>query len=189
VRCVVMVDILNEIQSINPYLWAFFIFICRVADVSLGTFRVQMIVSRKKILAAAIGFVEVFIFILIVSKVIQDIGNWMNILGYCGGFAVGNIVGITISEKTSQEIISVGIISKEHWPEIEQRLREEGFGVTRNLGYGLEGELQVLRIITQRSLFPKIRDIALEYDPKAFITSYLLVGRTGGYLYNLKSKI
>jgi len=182
-------EILNEMQAVNPYLWAFFIFVSRIIDVSLGTFRVQMIVNRKKIAAGVIGFVEILIFILIVSKVIQDIGNWMNVLAYCGGFAAGNIVGISITEKISHDIISVGVISKNHWPEIEQRLREEGFGVTRNLGYGLQGELQVLRIVTSRNLFPKIRDIALEYDRKAFITSYLIVGKAGGYMYNVKSKI
>jgi len=184
-----MVDFLNEIQNFNPVVWALFIFFARIVDVSLGTFRVQMIVNRKKIAAGVIGFVEVFLFILIVSKVIQDIGNWMNVVAYCGGFAAGNIVGISITEKISHDIISVGIISKDHWPEIEQRLREEGFGVTRNLGYGLQGEIQVLRIITSRNLFPKIKDIALEYDRKAFITSYLIVGRSGGYMYNVKSKI
>jgi len=31
--------------------------------------------------------------------------------------------------------------------------------------------------------------IALEYDRKAFITSYLIVGKSGGYMYNVKSKI
>lgn len=182
-------EILNEMQAVNPYLWALFIFFSRIVDVSLGTFRVQMIVNRRKIAAGLIGFVEILIFILIVSKVIQDIGNWMNVLAYCGGFAAGNIVGIIITEKFSHDIISVGVISKNHCTEIEQRLREEGFGVTRNLGYGLQGELQVLRIVTSRNLFPKIRDIALEYDRKAFITSYLIVGKSGGYMYNVKSKI
>ncbi len=182
-------DMLNELQNLHPYVWALFIFVARIIDVALGTFRVQMIVSRKKVLAGIIGFIEVFIFIVIVSKVIQDIGNWMNVLAYCAGFAAGNIVGITITEKTSHDMISIGVISKNKWPEIEQRLREEGFGVTRNLGYGLQGELQVLRIITSRNLFPKVRDIALEYDPKAFITSYLIVGKSGGYMYNVKSKI
>ncbi len=185
-----MLNLLNHIQNLNPYIWALFIFCSRVADVSLGTFRVQMIVSRKKLLAGIIGFVEVFIFILIVSKVIQDIGNWMNVFAYAGGYGTGTIVGIIMTEKTSQEIISVEIISRNHWPEIEKRLRDEKFGVTRNLGYGLQGELQVLRVITRRILFPKIRDIALEYDPKAFITSNLIVGRSGGYIYNnVKSKM
>jgi len=184
-----MLEILNELQNVNPYIWALFIFFSRIIDVSLGTLRVQMIVNRRKIAAGAIGFIEILIFILIVSKVIQDIGNWINVLAYCGGFATGNIVGIILTEKISHDIVSVGVISKNHWPEIEQRLREEGFGVTRNLGYGLHGELQVLRIITTRNLFPKIRDIALEYDRKAFITSYLIVGKSGGYMYNVKSKI
>jgi len=184
-----MMDILNELQDLHPYMWALFIFFSRIVDVSMGTFRVQMIVNRRKIAAGMIGFFEILIFILIVSKVIQDIGNWMNVLAYCGGFAAGNVVGIIITEMFSHDIVSVGVISKDHWPEIEQRLREEGFGVTRNLGYGLNGELQVLRIITARNQFPKIRDIALEYDRKAFITSYLIVGKSGGYMYNVKSKI
>ena len=184
-----MLDIINELQSLNPHLWALFIFFSRIIDVSLGTFRVQMIINRRKLPAGLIGFIEILIFILIVSKVIQDIGNWMNVIAYCGGFAAGNIVGITITEKISHDMVSVGVISKDHWPEIEQRLREEGLGVTRNLGYGLHGELQVLRIITSRNLFPKIRDIALEYDRKAFITSYLIMGKSGGYMYNVKSKI
>lgn len=182
-------EILNEIQTVSPYFWALFIFFSRIIDVSLGTFRVQMIVNRRKFAAGIIGFIEILIFILIVSKVIQDIGNWMNVLAYCGGFAAGNVIGISITEKFSHDIVSIGVISKNHWPEIEQRLREEGFGVTRNLGYGLEGELQVLRIICSRNLFPKIRDIALEYDRKAFVTSYLIVGKSGGYMYNVKSKM
>ncbi|GAI89594.1 unnamed protein product, partial [marine sediment metagenome] len=40
----------------------------------MGTFRVQMIVRRKKLISGLLGFFEVLIFILIVSKVIQDIG-------------------------------------------------------------------------------------------------------------------
>lgn len=181
-------NILDGLQGLNPYVWALLIFCFRIVDVSLGTYRVQLIVSRKKLLAGFVGFCEVFIFILIISKVIQDVGNFINVLAYSGGFGAGTIVGITISEKLSQEMISVGVISRTHWPEIEQKLREEGFGVTRNIGYGLQGELQVLQIITHRNVYCKIREIALKYDPKAFITSYLIVGRSGGYIYDVKSK-
>lgn len=184
-----MFDILSKLQNISPYVGALLIFCFRIVDVSLGTFRIQMIVSRKKLMAGIIGFVEVFIFILIISQVVRDVGNWINVFAYAGGYATGTIIGIIITERTSQEIISVEIISRKYWPEIEKRLREEKFGVTRNLGFGLEGELQVLRIISKRNYFPKIRDIALEYDPKAFITSNLIMGRSGGYIYNVKSKM
>jgi len=185
-------DIINSVLGImdsNVYLGALIIFFSRVIDVTIGTFRVQMIVRRKKIIAAILGFIEVLIFILIVSKVLKDIGNWFNVLAYCGGFAVGNIGGIFISEKISKEIISIGIISKSKWQEIENRLRDEGFGVTRSVGYGKDGELDILRIICERDYFPKVRDIALEFDKKAFITSYLLAEKHGGVFYGLKSKL
>ena len=182
-------DLINTVMDSNIYIGAGIIFVSRVLDVSMGTFRVQMIVKRKKLIAGVLGFFEILIFILIVSKVIQDIGNWLNLIAYCGGFATGNMVGIYISEKISKEIISIGIISKTKWQEIEKKLRDEGFGVTRNVGYGQDGEIQVLRIICDRNYFPKVRDISLEYDRKAFITSYLLTGKYGGRMYGVKSKL
>jgi len=185
----IIMDIINRVMDSNIYIGAGIIFLSRVLDVAMGTYRVQMIVRRKKLIAGVLGFFEVMIFILIVSKVIQDIGNWLNVIAYCAGFAIGNIVGIYISEKISKEIISVGIISKDKWQGIEEKLREEGFGVTRNLGYGKDGEVQILRVICERNYFPKVKDISLEYDRKAFITSYLIAGKSGGRMYGVKSKL
>jgi uncharacterized protein YebE (UPF0316 family) len=182
-------DIISRVMDSNLYLGALIIFICRVIDVTMGTFRVQMIVRRRKLASAILGFFEVMIFILIVSKVIKDIGNWLNIVAYCGGFAIGNVVGIYITDRLSKELISVGIISKNKWQEIEQKLWDEGFGITRNVGYGKDGEVQVLRVICERSYFTKVKEISMEYDPKAFITSYLLDEKYGGQMYGVKSKI
>ena len=184
-----LVNSICQMMDSNIYLGAGIILLSRIVDVSLGTFRVQMIVQRKKLIAGILGFFEVLIFILIVSKVIHDIGNWLNVVAYCGGFAIGNIIGIYISEKIAKEIISIGIISKNKWREIEQKLRKEGFGVTRSIGYGHEGEVQILKIICERNYCPKVRDISLKYDRKAFITSYLIAGKNGGRMYGVKSKI
>jgi uncharacterized protein YebE (UPF0316 family) len=185
----ILMGMLDRIMDSNIYIGAGIIFLSRVLDVTMGTFRVQMIVRRKKLIAGVLGFFEVLIFILIVSKIIQDIGNWLNVVAYCGGFAIGNIVGIYISEKIYKEIISVGIISRNKWQGIEEKLREEGFGVTRNVGYGKDGEVQILKVICERNYFPKVRDIALEHDSKVFITSYLLTGKNGGRMYGVKSKL
>ncbi len=185
----IIMGIINRVMDSNIYIGAGIIFLSKVLDVTMGTFRVQMIISRKKLIAGVLGFFEVLIFILIVSKVIQDIGNWLNVIAYCGGFATGNMVGIYISEKISKDIISVGIISKNKWREIEEKLRDEGFGVTRNVGYGKDGEVQILRVICERNYFPKVREVSLEYDRKVFITSYLLTGKYGGRMYGVKSKL
>ena len=185
----VIMETINRVMDSNIYIGAGIIFFMRVLDVAMGTYRVQMIVRRKKLVAGVLGFFEVMIFVLIVSKVIQDVGNWLNVIAYCAGFAVGNVVGIYISEKISKEIISVGIISRSKWQEIENRLRDEGFGVTRNVGYGKDGEVQMLRVICERNYFPKVRDFSLEYDRKAFITSYLISGKYGGRMNGIKSKL
>ena len=185
----ITMNIIDRVMDSNIYLGAGIIFLSKVLDVTMGTFRVQMIVRRKKLISGVLGFFEVLIFILIVSKVIQDIGNWFNVIAYCAGFAIGNIVGIYISEKIYKEIISVGIISRNKWQGIEEKLREEGFGVTRNVGYGKDGEVQILKVICERNYFPKVRDIALGHDSKVFITSYLLTGKNGGRMYGVKSKL
>ena len=185
----VIMETINRAMDSNIYIGAGIIFFMRVLDVAMGTYRVQMIVRRKKLVAGVLGFFEVMIFVLIVSKVLQDVGNWLNIIAYCAGFAIGNIVGIYISEKITKEIISVGIISISKWQEIENRLRDEGFGVTRNIGYGKDGEVQILRVICERNYFPKVRDFSLEYDRKAFITSYLISGKYGGRMNGIKSKL
>ena len=185
----ITMNVIDRVMDSNIYLGAGIIFLSKVLDVTMGTFRVQMIVQRKKLISGVLGFFEVLIFILIVSKVIQDIGNWFNVIAYCAGFAIGNIVGIYISEKISKEIISVGIISKIKWQKIEEKLRDEGFGITRNVGYGKDGEVQILRVICERNYFPKVREISLEHDRKAFITSYLISGKYGGRMYGVKSKL
>lgn len=185
----IIMDIIDRVMDSNIYIGAGIIFLSRVVDMTMGTFRVQMIIQRKKLISCIVGFFEVMIFIVIVSKVIQDIGNWLNVVAYCGGFAAGNVMGIFVSEKISKEIISVGIISKTKWQGIEEKLRDEGFGVTRNVGYGKDGEVQILKVICERNYFFKVRDIALEHDRKVFITSYLLTGKYGGRMYGVKSKL
>jgi len=78
----IIMEIINRVMDSNIYIGAGIIFLSKVLDVTMGTFRVQMIISRKKLIAGVLGFFEVLIFILIVSKVIQDIGNWLNVIAY-----------------------------------------------------------------------------------------------------------
>ena len=83
----------------STILWSLLIFVGRIIDVSMGSIRVNMIVRRKKTFAAIIGFFEVAIFISIIVRIIQEIDNIYGILSYAGGFAVGTVIGIMISEK------------------------------------------------------------------------------------------
>lgn len=97
-----------------------FIFFARVVDVSLLTVRMLMIVRGKKYLAAVLGFFEVTIYIVALGRVMTSLDNWVNILAYSSGFAVGNIVGSVLETKMAIGTIMVRIVPKKRatrsWP-------------------------------------------------------------------------
>ncbi len=170
-------------------LWSLAIFFGRIADVTLGTIRINFIVRHKKVFAALVGFIEVTIFILVISRVIQDINsNIFGVLAYGAGFAAGTVIGMTISDKLSRDLISINIITKKTGQEIAGLLRHEGFGATCYEGEGKEGQVSVINVVCKQSCLPKINGIVFNADPSAFLYTHLLGTQRGGYLYCIKKK-
>ena len=176
-------------QVLDIIIWTALIFGARVVDVGLGTIRTQLIVRRKKFLAALIGFIEVLIFILIVSRVIQDIQQWPYVLAYAGGFATGTLVGISLSEKLSQNVVQATIVCNGSRPEMETALREAGYALTRYQGVGRDGPVDVLSIVCSAQGLRRLTKLVTDIDRNAFIFAQELVDLQGGYVYGLKSKI
>ena len=173
---------------INTLIWASIIFVARIIDVSLGTIRVNMIVRRKKTIAAMVGFVEVTIFISIIVRIIKDIDNIYGILAYGAGFAVGTVVGIIISEKLTRDLISTNIISKEYNEEIKKLLSGEDFGFTCYKGAGRQGEVEIINVVCSHSSLAKLNKLVYMKDPEAFVASYMLDKLRGGFIRGLKKK-
>jgi len=170
-------------------LWSLVIFFGRITDVTLGTIRINFIVRRKKFIAAAIGFFEVTIFVAVIARVIQDLStNIYGIFAYGAGFAVGTLVGITISDKLSKDLISVNIISKFKANEIEESLRREGFGATWYKGFGKDGDVKIINVVCRKNNFVKLNKIVFNIDSESFITSHTLENQRGGFMYGLKKK-
>ena len=168
--------------------WSLIIFIGRVIDVSLGTIRVNMIVRRKKTIAAVVGFFEVAIFISIIVRIIQEINNIYGILAYASGFAVGTVIGIIISEKLSKDLISTNIISVKQSEAIKDLLKDEGYGITCYKGSGINGEVEVINVICSQTNIQKLNKIVYSKDPSAFLVSYMLDKIRGGFIRGLKKK-
>jgi len=176
-------------ETWNILFWTAVIFGARVVDVGLGTIRTQLIVRRKKFLAALTGFVEVLIFILIVSRVIQDIHNWPYVLAYAGGFAVGTLVGIALADRFSKHVVQATIVCNGSREAVETALREAGFALTRYQGVGRDGPVDVLTVVCTAQSLRRLTKVVTQIDPKAFLFVQDLVASQGGYVYGLKSKI
>ena len=70
------------------------IFLVRIVDVSLGTVRTIFMIKEKKVVAALIAFVEVFIWFVIVQEALSLLEKNMFVaVAYAGGFSVGTFIG------------------------------------------------------------------------------------------------
>ncbi len=176
-------------ETWNVLFWTAVIFCARVVDVGLGTIRTQLIVRRKKFLAALTGFVEVLIFILIVSRVIQDIHNWPYVLAYAGGFAIGTLIGVALADRLSKQLVQVTIVCSGPGEPVETALRKAGFALTRYQGLGRDGPVDVLTVVSTSHSLRRLTKVVTKADPQAFLFTQDLVASQGGYVYGLKSKV
>src|SRR5512139_1940021 len=84
------------------YVWVvlpILVFLARVMDVTLGTLRIIFISRGKRNLAPLLGFVEVFIWITIVSQIVSHAHNILAYVAYAAGFAAGNFIGMYIENR------------------------------------------------------------------------------------------
>lgn len=147
-----------------------FIFFARICDVSLGTLRIIFIAKGYKNQAALISFFEILIWIIVITRVIQHMDNWINYIAYAGGFAIGSYVGMLIEERISLGYDMIRIITRLNPNNLVQALRDEGFGITALKGNGMEGEVGVIYVIIQRSHLKRVSELIRQYNPHALYT-------------------
>jgi len=147
-----------------------FIFFARIIDVSLGTIRIILVSKGYKNQASILSFIEIFIWIIVISRIIQHIDQWINYFAYAGGFAVGNYVGMLIEERMTLGHELIRIITRMNPSNLTAALRKEGFGITVLKGNGMEGEVGVIYVIIRRSHLRRVRELIGQYNPQALYT-------------------
>jgi uncharacterized protein YebE (UPF0316 family) len=179
--------------NINILIWSLIIFAALLVQVLVGTVRLIMMVKGNKILTSIIGFFEgviaITVTITIVSNVVKSGMNFFMVLFYALGFAIGLYFGVIISGKISRDMLSVNIVTRSFDINIEDVLRDHGFGVTCYNGSGKDGDLRILNIICKKANLEKLRLLVHEIDPNAMLTSHTLQGLSGGFIFDLKSRI
>ena len=146
----------------------FLIFLARICDVSLGTVRLIFVSRGLKYLAPVIGFFEVLIWILAMGQIMQNLANPICYIGYAGGFATGNYIGILIAEKLSLGMVLIRVITQKEADSLLARLRERGYGVTSVDGQGSSGPVQVVFTIVPRREVVPVVELVKQYNPHAF---------------------
>ena len=147
-----------------------FIFLARICDVSLDTLRIIFISKGYKFVAPVIGFFEILIWIVVITRIMQNLDNWLCYVAYAGGFATGNYIGMLLDEKLAIGYEMVRVITKKDAHELTNALRKAGYGVTSVDAMGMQGEVGILYIVINRKKLSEIIGMINEYNPNAFYT-------------------
>jgi uncharacterized protein YebE (UPF0316 family) len=144
------------------------IFLARICDVTIGTVRIVMVAKGQKFWAPILGFFEVLIWIVTMSKVVQNLDNWVNYVAYAGGFATGNLVGLILEEKMAMGIVKIQIITRKEATQLIEALKNANYGITHQDAMGGTEKVSIIYSIIKRTELPKVEEIIRSYNPKAF---------------------
>ena len=125
--------------SPDAILFAILLILLRILNTGIGTVRLILVTRQQKVLASLLAIVEALLFALSIGSVANDLNNVLNLAAYCGGFAIGNYIGMIIERRFITSYMTVNIITPQRGHEIALALRQHGYGVTETLGEGHQG--------------------------------------------------
>ncbi len=146
------------------------IFFARICDVTLGTLRIILTSKGKKFIAPFLGFIEIFIWILAITRIFENLNNWACYIAFAAGFAMGNFVGITVEEKLALGYELIRIITNKEAEKLISALREKGYGITSIQAQGSQGDVGIIYSVIKRSDLKNFVPFMKIFNPNAFYT-------------------
>jgi len=144
------------------------IFLARILDVSMGTVRILFVARGLQTLAALLGFFEVFIWLMVISSIMKDLGTPFYYVFYAAGFAAGNYVGISIERRLYIGKVALRIITGSDATDLLKYFRDNDLGITAVNAEGAKGPVKILYSIINRRDLSHILDEVKRFNPKAF---------------------
>lgn len=155
----------------QPLLMCLIIFLARVADVSLGTVRMIMVIRGHRWLAAGVGLAETLIWLIAAAQVIRNLDQWYYALAFAGGFAAGNAAGVWLEGRLALGLQLVRTMSSDFAVDVGATLRDRGYDVVDVPGRGRRREpVEVLFVVEKRRNIPRLLAEIAALDPLAVST-------------------
>jgi uncharacterized protein YebE (UPF0316 family) len=146
------------------------VFFARILDVTLGTLRIIYINKGKRLLAPLLGFIEVFIWIVVVSQLVRSVSSLAGYLAYAAGFAAGNYIGMVIESRLAIGTLIVRAIVAGETDALVRSLKEAGYGVTYFDANGANGPVNVIYTVINRKELNDVVGLLHDYHPHVFYT-------------------
>lgn len=151
-------------------LGALAIVLLRVADVSLGTLRIAMLVRGRRTLAGILSFAEALVWLLAAAQVLTNLDNPIQFVAYAAGYALGTVLGVSLERWIAIGDTLLRVVAPVDTDRSALALREAGFVVTELNAKGRDGEVRIsLTVIPRRRIKDALRIVG-EVNPDAFVT-------------------
>lgn len=158
------------------------IFFSRIVDVTIGTARVIFVSRGYKALAAVTGFFEVLIWLLAIGQIMKNLSNPMCYIAYAGGFALGNFIGISLTEKMSLGTVLVQVMTNRDASALVEALKESEYGVTTVQGQGAFQPVKLVFTIVPRTHLKNVMAIIQTHNPKSFYSIHEIGSFAKGFV-------
>jgi uncharacterized protein YebE (UPF0316 family) len=131
--------------------------------------RIIFISKGKHFLAPLFGFVEVFIWIMVIGQILEyAAGDIVCYLFYAAGYATGSFVGIIVEERLALGTQLVRVYTKKSGEELMRLLNKNKYGATTSMGEGVAGGVSIVETFVSRKNSQCVQELVNAYDPLAF---------------------
>jgi len=152
-----------------------------VAYVAVFTLRLMLLIKGRRPAASILAMVEVFIYLVGLNLVLQNVNDPFNMAAYCLGFGLGVYAGSRIEEMLALGYLIIQVIVDAPDMTIPARLRGLGYGVTSWPAEGRDGPRLVMQVLVKRSNERRFMNSLLVMAPKAFVISHEPKSFRGGF--------
>lgn len=156
----------------QEHVWALplFIFCARICDVTFGTLRMRFVSRGYRLAAAAVGFLEVLIWVAAIRELILSMDRWSGYLAYAGGYAVGTYLGLLLEKHLALGKVMVRAFPNREPMRLLEMLHNESFATTTVDADGTRGKVKIIHAVVPRSAVDGLVAILKQFDAQMFFT-------------------
>ncbi|NCB39218.1 MAG: hypothetical protein EOM80_10640 [Erysipelotrichia bacterium] len=148
------------------------VFFARIVDVTVGTIRIISIVQGRIKTAFVLGFIEVSIWLLVISAVMNKLAESPIIaIFYALGYASGNVVGIKIEKRFAIGNALLRIIFFDKGHHVADELRKQGYQVMVFEGIDGDRVVQEIEVPCRRRDIELIVALARSYEKEVYFVT------------------
>lgn len=140
-----------------------------ITYVSLTTIRFILMIKGLRQFATFLSMIEIFVYIMGLSIILDNLDSYWNIAAYCIGYGMGVYTGSRIEEFLALGYINAEVIVDSENDILVEILRKSGFGVTSWLAEGRDGKRLVMMVLAKRNRQKELLKIIDNSCPNSFV--------------------